>query len=121
MHMQFVRRGFGLAVFAASLVVGQGAFAGDAAKGKIDFTQKYGCFQCHGTEGQGSAATSAGKVLSRTQLPYEAFANFVRTTNRAMPPYREQVLSNADLEDIYAYLQSVPTPPDYKTIPILNN
>ena len=38
-----------------------------------------------------------------------------------MPPYREQVLPNEDLADIYAYLQSIPTSPDYKTIPILNN
>jgi mono/diheme cytochrome c family protein len=119
--MRFVRSGLGLAALAAGLVIGHAALAADAAKGKIDFTEKYGCFQCHGTEGQGSTATSAGKVLSRTQLPYEAFANFVRTTNRSMPPYREQVLPNADLQDIYAYLQSVPPPPDYKSIPILNN
>jgi hypothetical protein len=38
-----------------------------------------------------------------------------------MPPYREAVLPNEDLADIYAYLQSVPKTPDYKTIPLLNN
>jgi mono/diheme cytochrome c family protein len=119
--MQFVRSGFGLAALAASLVIGQAAMAADAAHGKKVFTEVYGCFQCHGTEGQGSNATSGGRVLSRTQLPYEAFANYVRTTNRSMPPYHEQVLPNSDLEDIYAYLQTVPAPPDYKTIPILNN
>jgi mono/diheme cytochrome c family protein len=119
--MRFVGSGLGLAALAASLMVGHAALAADAAKGKKLFIEKYGCFQCHGTVGQGSAVTSGGKVLSRTQMPYETFAAFVRTTNRAMPPYREQVLPNEDLADIYAYLQTVPPPPDYKTIPILNN
>jgi mono/diheme cytochrome c family protein len=119
-HMQLVRSGLGLAALAASLLVGHAAVAADAARGKILFTEKYGCFQCHGTEGQG-APTSNNKVIGRTKLPYEAFSNFVRTTNRAMPPYREQVLPNTDLQDIYAYLESVPPPPDYKSIPILNN
>ena len=45
----------------------------------------------------------------------------MRTTNRQMPPYREAVLPNEDLADIYAYLQSVPKTPDYKTIPLLND
>jgi mono/diheme cytochrome c family protein len=118
--MQVVRSGWGLAALAVSLIIGQAAVAADAKRGHILFTQKYGCFQCHGTEGQGGP-TSGNRVISRTKLPYEAFANFVRTTNRAMPPYHEQVLPDADLQDIYAYLQSVPPPPDYKTIPILNN
>ncbi len=30
------------------------------------------------------------------------------------------MLSNEDLADIYAYLQSIPKTPDYKTIPLLN-
>jgi hypothetical protein len=38
-----------------------------------------------------------------------------------MPPYREAVLPNDDLADIYAYLQSVPAVPDYKTIPLLKD
>jgi len=117
----FVRRCVRLAALAAGLIVGHGAVAADAARGHKLFTEKYGCFQCHGTVGQGSTATSGGKVLTRTQMPYEAFSAFVRTTNRAMPPYREQVLPEPDLQDIYAYLQSIPPSPDYKTIPILNN
>jgi mono/diheme cytochrome c family protein len=45
---------------------------------------------------------------------------FVRTTNRAMPPYREQILSDDDLGEIYAYLQSIPKTPDPKSIPLLD-
>ena len=41
-------------------------------------------------------------------------------TNRAMPPYREEVLSNADLADIYAYLKSIPKAANPKSIPLLN-
>ena len=112
---------FGLAALAAGLVLSSGAAlaAGSPDKGKANFT-KYGCYQCHGFLGQGSVATSNGKVIYKTELPLEAFVSFVRTTNRAMPPYSEQVLPTADLEDIYAYLQSLPKPPDYKSIPLLN-
>ena len=112
---------FGLAALAVGLVLGSGPAlaAGSPEKGKANFT-KYGCYQCHGFLGQGSVATSNGKVIYNTALPLEAFMSFVRTTNRAMPPYSEKVLPNQDLEDIYAYLESLPKPPDYKTIPLLN-
>jgi mono/diheme cytochrome c family protein len=110
----------GLAALAAGLFLGQGAaLAASPEKGK-DAYMKHGCFQCHGTIGQGSSITSAGKVLTDTQLPYESFAAFVRTTNRAMPPYSEKILSDEDLGDIYAYLKAIPKQPDYKTIQLLN-
>jgi ubiquinol-cytochrome c reductase cytochrome c subunit len=110
----------GLATLAAGLVLGQGAAlaAGSPDKGKLAY-MKYGCYQCHGTVGQGSVATSNGKVIYNTALPVEAFVAFVRSTNRAMPPYSEKVLPTADLEDIHAYLESLPKPADYKTIPLL--
>ena len=110
-----------LAALAAGVVLGHGsAFAaGDATKGKAAFL-KYGCWQCHGTQGQGSAITSAGKVLAPDPLPWETFSAFVRSTNRAMPPYSDKILTDGDLEDIYAYMQSIPKPLDAKTIPLLN-
>jgi len=124
--MRLVRSNFhrslGLAALAAGLVTlaafGSSAAlaAGDAAKGKQDF-MKYGCWQCHGTIGQGSPVT--GPKLAPDPLPYEAMSAFIRNSNRTMPPYREAVLPNQDLEDIHAYLSSVPKPTDYKTIPLL--
>jgi mono/diheme cytochrome c family protein len=115
--MSMIKSCCGLVAMAASLLLGQAdASAASAEKGKTLFIQ-YGCFQCHGTVGQGG---NAGPKLAPDPLPYEALANFVRTTNRQMPPYREAVLPNDDLADIYAYLQSVPKTPDYKTIPLLN-
>jgi mono/diheme cytochrome c family protein len=108
-----------LAALAAGLAFGSSAaLAADAAKGKILFTQKYGCYQCHGEAGQGSPIT--GPKLAPNPMPYEALSAFVRTTNRSMPPYKEAVLPEADLQDMYAYLQSVPAAPDWKTIPLLN-
>ena len=80
----------------------------------------YGCWQCHGFEGQGSVATSNGKVLAPDPLPYEGFSAFVRTSNVAMPPYSEKILPNSDLEDIHAYLSSIPKPKDVKSIPLLS-
>jgi len=110
-----------LAALAAGVVLGHGpaSAAGDAGKGKAAFV-KYGCWQCHGFQGQGSAITSNGKVLAPDPLPWEGFSAFVRTSNVAMPPYSEKILPNGDLEDIYAYLSSIPKPKDAKSIPLLS-
>ncbi len=109
-----------LAALAATLMIGAGpALAASAEKGKVAY-MKNGCFQCHGTVGQGSVLASGGRVLTDTKLPYEAFAAYVRGTNRRMPRYSEKILSNDDLADIYAYLESQPKPADYKTIPLLS-
>jgi mono/diheme cytochrome c family protein len=53
-------------------------------------------------------------------MPLETFTAFVRTTNRAMPPYAEAILPNEDLADMHAYLETIPKPADYKDIPLLN-
>jgi len=107
----------GLAAFAAGLVLSQAsALAASAEKGKSAFLQ-HGCWQCHGYQGQGGIA---GARLAPNPIPFETLSNFVRTTNRAMPPYREEILSNDDLADIYAYLQSIPKGPDPASIPLLN-
>jgi mono/diheme cytochrome c family protein len=109
-----------IAALTLSVSLGAGAaVAASAERGKAAY-MKYGCWQCHGTEGQGSSVTSQGKVLAPDPLPYDGFAAFVRTTNRAMPPYSEKVLPNEDLADIHAYLVSIPKPKDHKSIPLLN-
>jgi mono/diheme cytochrome c family protein len=99
--------------------IGQGyALAASAEHGKIAFME-HGCWQCHGTMGQGSIATSNGKRLAPDPMPWDAFSGFVRSTTGAMPPFSEKILSDADLADIYAYLQSIPKPPDVGNIPLL--
>ena len=106
-----------LAAFAAGMVLGNAAgFAASAEKGKQAFL-KHGCWQCHGERGQGGVT---GFKLAPDPIPFETLSTFVRTTNRAMPPFREEILSNDDLADIYAYLQSIPKGQDAKSIPLLN-
>ncbi len=106
---------FTLSLLATGLLA-TSAFAGDAVKGKATFVGK-GCWQCHGYEGQGG---SAGPRLANTQLPEDAVISFVHNTNGIMPPFSEKLISDAELSDIYAYLQSRPKPADPKTIPLLN-
>ncbi len=110
-----------LAVVVLMGFAGQGdALAASAEKGKTAFVQ-HGCWQCHDYNGQGSIATSNGKVIARTPLPLDAFVSFVRTSNGPMPPYRAPVLSDDELGDIYAYLQSLPEPKAVSDIPLLNS
>jgi cytochrome c553 len=108
-----------LALAVSSFARPQMAVAASADKGKTAFVQ-HGCWQCHDFAGQGSVATSNGRVIARTQLPLDAFKSFVRTTNGQMPPYRSAVLSDDELDDIYAYLQSLPAPKAVSDIPLLN-
>jgi len=119
MQMGIIRHRIGLAAVAAGLVflAPAVASAASAEKGKQNFL-KYGCWQCHGTVGQGGVT---GPKLAPDPLPLEAISAFIRNSNRAMPPYREAVLPNDDLADIHAYLSSIPKPPDYKTIPLLQD
>ena len=107
------------AVLAAAILANGSVLAASAEHGKTVFVRK-GCWQCHGTMGQGSIATSGGKRLAPDPLPWEAFSGFVRSSNRAMPPFSDKILSDGDLEDIYAYLQSIPKPPAVTSIPLLN-
>lgn len=105
-------------ILGTGILANQIALAGAAERVKMAFV-KHGCWQCHGFEGQGSIATSNGAVVAPDPLPFEAFASFVRNSNRSMPPYRETILSNADLADIYAFLQSIPKTRNDKNIPLL--
>ncbi|MGB6536932.1 MAG: cytochrome c [Xanthobacteraceae bacterium] len=121
--MAFIRVQFVLAAVATSLVLVQPAAvmaAPSAENGKTEFL-KHGCWQCHGFAGQGSVATSGGSVIADTRQPFEAFNLYVRHPAGGMPPYRPEILSDSDLADIYAYLQSLPKPQPAKNIPLLNN
>jgi mono/diheme cytochrome c family protein len=92
--------------------------AGDAAKGKQDFVT-YSCFSCHGRSGNGA---EDGPRLDASRLSFETFSSYVRQPAGSMPPFRMQSqISDSQLADVYAFLKSVPPPPDPKTIPLLNN
>jgi mono/diheme cytochrome c family protein len=104
------------AVAVSVFVAQSNGFAASVGNGKRVF-MRVGCWQCHGTVGQGGVT---GPKLAPDPLPFDALSAFVRSTNRAMPAYREQVLSNDDLADIYAYLQSIPRGLAPANIPLLN-
>jgi mono/diheme cytochrome c family protein len=91
--------------------------AGNVENGKKIFSA-YGCYQCHGYVGQGGGA---GARLNPVPLNWPNFTKYVRHPAGQMPPYTAKVVTDQELADIYAYLQSIPKPPDVKSIPILNN
>ena len=76
-----------------------------------------GCYACHGTVGQGA---STGPKLAPGPIPFAAVQQQVRQPRQDMPRFTPQVLSDQDLADIYAYLQSIQPGPAATTIPILN-
>jgi ubiquinol-cytochrome c reductase cytochrome c subunit len=93
-----------------------GATAGNAENGKKLF-KKDGCYECHGLQGQGSLVT--GPRLAPDPIPLGAMVNYIREPTGEMPPYSNKVVSDKELADIYAFLQSVTHPPAARTIPLL--
>ena len=90
--------------------------AGNAQNGKKIF-DSYGCYQCHDHDGHGGA----GARLAPNPIPLAAFSRYVRQPTGEMPPYTKKVVSDQELADMYAFLQSIPPPPPAKSIPLLNN
>jgi mono/diheme cytochrome c family protein len=88
--------------------------AGDAQNGKKLY-MAVGCYQCHGTVAHGSPRT--GPTLLTT-MPFEPFLRQLRRPEE-MPPYGAKVLSDQQAADIYAFIQTLPRPVDYKTIKLL--
>jgi mono/diheme cytochrome c family protein len=82
--------------------------AGNAENGKRLFL-KDGCYQCHGREGQGS--NMSGPRIAPNPVPLEVILSYVRKPTGEMPPYTAKVISDQELADIYAYLQSRQRPP----------
>src|SRR5205085_10988263 len=101
---------FGIVALSSSVLSAQSPAQpprGNSDKGRAAF-QRVGCAQCHGREAQGSPTT--GPRLGPNGLLYPAFARYVRAPRLQMPPYTEQILSDAELADLYAFVQSRPKP-----------
>jgi ubiquinol-cytochrome c reductase cytochrome c subunit len=92
--------------------------SGNAKNGKQIYTN-YGCFECHGREGQGSVLS--GPRIAPHPTQFSVFVKYIRQPKGQMPPYTKKVVSDAELADIYAFLQSLPQPPDPKSIPLLSS
>ena len=109
---EIVGAGLWLTVTAVSLV--SIAQAQESGEGRVLF-EAYGCYQCHGYEGQGGAALR----IAPSPYPFEAFAQFVRRPSNEMPAYSPGVLSEDNLRAIFRYVRSRPEPPAVADIPIL--
>jgi mono/diheme cytochrome c family protein len=107
-------------VSGSAIVMAQDAPAGDAANGKRIYLAD-GCFTCHGRSGQGGAYNGPAPILAHTALPFDGFAGQVRNPVNDMPAFSDAVLSDKDIADIYAFVESLPGPRSAKDIPILNN
>jgi mono/diheme cytochrome c family protein len=90
------------------------AAAGSAEAGK-DLYLRYSCYACHGYAGHGGA----GARLVPLRMPLPAFTAYLRSP-RQMPPYTAKVLSDAQVADVWAYIQTLPRSPAAKDIPLLN-
>ena len=101
--------------------------ADQVAAGKAIYIS-VGWYECHGYQGQGqgqraesSAALTFGVLIAPKPIPYAAFLNQIRKPRRSMPSYTEEVLNDAAVEQIYAYLQSIPAGKTAAQIPALQS
>src|SRR5690242_7100526 len=94
------------------LLAGFAQNGGNADNGKKLYF-KNGCYECHGTVGQGGT----GPHLAPRPLATAALTAYVRKPGGGMPPYSAKVMSDAEVADIRAYLATIPEPP--KQIPLL--
>jgi mono/diheme cytochrome c family protein len=77
---------------------------------------KIGCYQCHSNQAQGG---QAGPRLGPDPITFARFSQYVRNPTGDMPPYTEKVLSNQELADIYAFVETRPRPTALNSIPQL--
>jgi len=79
---------------------------------------RVGCYQCHGSDGQGN---DAGPALTPDTLPAQVIAIFIRSTPGRMPVYPKEVLSDNEIADIVAFLKAVPRPPSADSLELLKD
>lgn len=113
-----------VAALAIALVAVNGALAqtapaasGDATRGKATF-MKFGCYECHGTLGQGNYF--GAPHIAPHPLPYAGIVAYIRKPAGLMPSYSAAILPDKDVADIAAYLASIPIGKSAAEIPLLN-
>ena len=95
----------------------QDAPPGDAVEGKRLYLA-VGCFTCHGRSGQGGAMNGPVPALAKTAMPFDGFKGQLRQPISDMPAYSEIVMSDKQIADIYAFLQTLPGPRPTKDMAI---
>jgi mono/diheme cytochrome c family protein len=109
-----MKRLFLLATMTAVAALAQN---GDASNGKKLFLRD-GCYECHGYAGQGGAA---GARIAAIGMNAQGLIRYVRAPAGAMPAFTDKVITDQELTDIWAYLQTMPKAKSPKDIPLLND
>src|SRR5580692_1849708 len=102
-------------VLAAAALPGL-SLAQNVENGKRVFVRD-GCYECHGYAGQG---TIAGARIGPPVLNAQGMIRYIRRPAGAMPAFTDKVLSDQEVNDIWAYLKTMPVPKPVKDIPLLN-
>jgi mono/diheme cytochrome c family protein len=99
--------------------------AQDAPPGDpVEGTRLYlavGCFTCHGRSGQGGAMNGPAPILAQTKMPFEGFKGQLRGPANEMPAYSEKVMTDKQIADIYAFVESLPGPRPTKDMKIFDD
>ena len=98
----------------------QDAPPGNAVEGKRLYLA-VGCFTCHGRAGQGGAMNGPAPILAKTAMPFDGFKGQLRQPANDMPAYAEIVMSEQQIADIYAFLQTLPGPRPTKDMAIFKD
>jgi len=98
----------------------QDAPPGDAVEGKRLYLA-VGCFLCHGRSGQGGAMNGPAPILAKTAMPFDGFKGQLRRPVNDMPAYSEKVMTDKQVADIYAFVESLPGPRPTKDMKIFND
>lgn len=91
------------------------ALSASAARGRQLF-MTVGCYQCHGHNAEGTV----GPRLAPNILTREVLTAILRHPLNVMPVYTAKILPDADVADLYAFLNSIPQPKAVADIPLLN-
>ena len=65
-----------------------------------------GCQACHGDQGEGFI----GPTLAQTSFTIDQVIQQYRTPRNLMPPFSADRVSDAEVADIHAWLQTLPLP-----------
>ena len=85
---------------------GDGTDDGDAAVRGRQLFFANGCQSCHGEQGEGFI----GPTLAQTSFTIDEVIQQYRTPRNLMPPFSADRVSDAEVADIHAWLQTLPLP-----------
>ena len=92
----------------------------DAAKRGEALYMLHQCYSCHGTQGQGGERNAGPKIFPNP-TPYVAFELQMRTPRNLMPRYSAQNINDAQMKDLYAFVENMRVSPAVAQVPLLQN